>query len=142
MGGGGVNKAFAQILKGHDMKEYPTTHSRYKTKSLPANTLTDLGSDRNLTSCFAFATSSDGSSSEGYVFIDVFRKGKEPLGHSSNIAMVYVVGPKWCKGEPSDTFLQRVNQTAKNIFLSIVEYNRTVIDSKYERKMRPVSLVR
>lgn len=140
VGGAGINKAFADILKdaGQNIELYTVLHERLLKRALEENKdgsenetrfiimddLTNTHPDVEVALCRPCMELSriDQSGRTGCVFISTF-KDKYPCNSSSNVALVYVVGPKGSDFVNKEDFIFAVQATAGNLMTALCDFN-------------------
>lgn len=140
VGGKGINKAFADILKsaGQQIEKYECLHENLLTRALQENKdnrdseirsiLMDDPTDSHPDIRIALCRTSpdlrkiDPSGRTGSVYISAF-KDKFPHHSPSNMAMVYVVGPKGSEFNSKEEFLDAVHATAVNLMTALCDFN-------------------
>jgi len=136
VGGGGINRGFQAALKLADENGFEALHQQMfeKANASPGKLVGSgagkpaPGEDLGLAGCFA-RVARPLADTVGVALIDLFAPAARPLS-SSNVAMLYVVGPngKTQDGRPGITdrnaFLDAVGDMAANAITAVYEYNQ------------------
>eukprot|EP01068_Selenidium_serpulae_P008435 Selendium_serpulae@DN4986_c0_g1_i1.p1 len=148
VGGGGINEAFASVLKGaeQDVSKYETMHkallkkalaeasesSENKERSMLTEATEDLHPDLKASYCRPCPGIKSGDDSTGSVFIDIFNDSKKPyqVNNMNNYAMIYVVSPKGSAFEKVEDFLDAVRKSAVNLMTAFCDFNGMVKRAK------------
>lgn len=140
VGGKGINLAFAEVLgkAKQEVDKYAELHKNLLARALQENKdnsdneirsiLMDDPTDTHPDIKIALCRTSpemrkiDPSGKTGSVFISAF-KHKMPHDSQSNMAMVYVVGPKGTDFKRKKDFLDAVHATAVNLMTALCDFN-------------------
>lgn len=133
VGGGGLNKAFGELLSADDTgqhtAQYGPLHKALIAKADASGEVFDSYPAGNPVSfCYArtIKVTSAAGWYDGVCFLDVFGSAVVPHGNVKNAAMLYVAPPKDTNYADADAFLKAIGETAEHIVATVAAYNTNV----------------
>lgn len=159
VGGGAINKAFAELLTacGQPLDKLQEVHKKLLEKALTENgsnkdadvrstqldNLSDVHPYLKMALCRPCMElkEKDSSGALGSVFVSIF-KTKFPYDREQNMGMVYVAAPKGDDFDSKDDFLDAVHSTASNVMTALCDYNGLVRREGQRSEIQRMSFAR